>query len=149
MPASKPWGCPENMKGTMGKHQKFRALQPYIPYGQGGPLKPSALHIENFSIRPECLESHAIMAHIVFMRSHFRTQGKFTTDCDGLVRHEKWQEPAGTLSVALTAYNFVLHTCHATVPWHGESTTSTLSHSYRHLPQRVGACVLLGRHETD
>ncbi len=31
-------------------------------------------------------------------------QGKFTTDCDGSVRHEKWQEPAGTLLVALTAY---------------------------------------------
>ncbi len=31
-------------------------------------------------------------------------QGKFTTDCDGSVRHEKWQEPAGTLSMALTAY---------------------------------------------
>ncbi len=56
VPASKPWGHPENMKGTMGKHQKFRALQPYIPYGQGGPLKPSALRIENLSIRPECLE---------------------------------------------------------------------------------------------
>ena len=31
-------------------------------------------------------------------------QGKLTTDCDGSVEHEKWQEPAGTLSVALTAY---------------------------------------------
>ncbi len=31
-------------------------------------------------------------------------QGKLTTDCDGPVRHRKWQEPAGTLSMALTAY---------------------------------------------
>ncbi len=41
--------------------------------------------------------------------------------------------------------NFVLHTCHTTVPWHGESTTSTLSHSYRRPPQHVGVCVLLGK----
>ena len=34
-------------------------------------------------------------------------QGKLTTDCDGLVEHEKWQEPAGTLLMALTAYKFV------------------------------------------
>ncbi len=33
-------------------------------------------------------------------------QGKFTTDCDGSVRHRKWQEPAGTPLMALTAYNF-------------------------------------------
>ncbi len=36
-------------KGRWGKHQKFRALQPYIPTGQGGPLKPSALRVENIS----------------------------------------------------------------------------------------------------
>ncbi len=34
-------------------------------------------------------------------------QGKFATDCDGSVRHEKWQEPAGTLLMALTAYTFL------------------------------------------
>ncbi len=34
-------------------------------------------------------------------------QGKFTTDWDGSVRHEKWQEPAGTLSMALTAYTLI------------------------------------------
>ncbi len=28
MLARKPWGHPENMKGTMGVHQKFRALRP-------------------------------------------------------------------------------------------------------------------------
>ncbi len=109
VPASKPWGHPENTKGTMGKHQKFRALQPYIPTGQGRPLKPSALRVENFSTWPECYESHAIAAHIVFICSHFRTQGEFTTDCDGSVRHKKWQEPAGTLSMALTAYNNPVH----------------------------------------
>ncbi len=38
--ASKPWGRPENMKGTMGVHQKFRALRPTYQ-GWGGPLKPS------------------------------------------------------------------------------------------------------------
>ncbi len=43
-------------------------------------------------------KSHAIKAHIVFICSHFRTQGELTTDCDGLVEHEKWQEPAGTLN---------------------------------------------------
>ncbi len=32
-------------------------------------------------------------------------QGKLTTDCNGPVRHRKWQEPAGTLLMALTAYN--------------------------------------------
>ncbi len=48
------------------------------------------------------------MAHIIFICSHFRMQGKFTTDCDGSVRHEKWQEPAGTLSMALTAYTHVV-----------------------------------------
>ncbi len=105
VPASKPWGRPENTKGMMGKHQKFRALQPYTPTGQGGPLKPSALRVKNILTRPECYESHAITAHIIFICSHFRTQGKFTTDCNGSVRHEKWQEPAGTLSMALTAYN--------------------------------------------
>ncbi len=31
-------------------------------------------------------------------------QGKLTTDCNGSVKHGKWQEPVGTLSVALTAY---------------------------------------------
>ncbi len=45
------------------------------------------------------------MAHIVFICSHFRTQGTLTTDCDGSARHRKWQEPAGTLLMALTAYN--------------------------------------------
>ncbi len=44
------------------------------------------------------------MAYSVFICSHFRTQGKLATDCDGSVEHRKWQEPAGTLSVALTAY---------------------------------------------
>ena len=44
--------------------------------------------------------------------------------------------------------NFALYTCHATVPWHGGSTTSTLSHSYRHPPQYVGGYGLLGKHET-
>ncbi len=33
-------------------------------------------------------------------------QGKLTTDCDGSVEHEKWQEPAGTLLMALTAYKW-------------------------------------------
>ncbi len=45
------------------------------------------------------------MAHFVFICSHFQMQGKLTTDCDGSVKHGKWQEPVGTLSVALTAYN--------------------------------------------
>ncbi len=44
------------------------------------------------------------VAYFVFIRSHFWTQGKLTTNCDGSVKHGKWQEPAGTLSVALTAY---------------------------------------------
>ncbi len=38
-------------------------------------------------------------------------QGKLTTDCDGSVEHEKWQEPAGTLSMALTAYITNTTTC--------------------------------------
>ncbi len=32
-------------------------------------------------------------------------QGKLTTDCDGSVEHGKWQEPAGTLSMAHTMYS--------------------------------------------
>ncbi len=32
-------------------------------------------------------------------------QRELATDCDGSVKHEKWQEPAGTLSMALTAYS--------------------------------------------
>ncbi len=45
--------------------------------------------------------------------------------------------------------NFVPHTDHATIPWHKESTMSTLLHSYRHLPRRVRGGGLLGRHERD
>ncbi len=117
VPASKPWGCPENTKGTMGEHQKFRALQPYIPTRQGGPLKPSALRVENISTQPECYESHAIAAHIVFICSHFQMQGKFTANCDGSVRHEKWQEPAGNLLMALTAYSIkCFHSRHGCNP---------------------------------
>ncbi len=48
--------------------------------------------------------ANAFVAYFVFIRSHFRMQGKLTTDCDGSVKHGKWQEPAGTLSVVLTAY---------------------------------------------
>ncbi len=33
-------------------------------------------------------------------------QGKLTTDCDGSVEHKKWQEPVGTLLMALTAYTW-------------------------------------------
>ncbi len=45
------------------------------------------------------------VAHFVFICSHFRMQGKLATDCDGSVKHRKWQEPAGTLLMALTAYS--------------------------------------------
>ena len=45
--------------------------------------------------------------------------------------------------------NFIPHTNHTTIPWHGGSTTSTLSHSYKRLPWRVGGCGLLGRREKD
>ncbi len=69
-----------------------------IPYGQGGPLKPSVCGSRYVSTTARVLKSHAIEAYTVFICSHFRTQGKLTTDCDGSVRHRKWSEPARTLS---------------------------------------------------
>ncbi len=38
--ASKPWGRPENTKGTMGMNQKSRAQLPTF-HERGGPLEPS------------------------------------------------------------------------------------------------------------
>ena len=43
--------------------------------------------------------------------------------------------------------NFVLYTDHTTVPWHGENTTSTLSHSCRYPPLCVGGYGFLGKRE--
>ncbi len=103
MLARKPWGRPENTKGTMGMHQKFRAQQPTFLTDRADHWSLLFTGREHLG-HSQCASVNAFVAYFVFMRSHFRTQGKLTTDCDGSVKHGKWQEPAGTLSVALTAY---------------------------------------------
>ncbi len=46
VPACKPWGCPENTKGTMGKAPE---VQGPATNTLGRPLKPSASRVENVS----------------------------------------------------------------------------------------------------
>ncbi len=71
----------------------------------------------------QCASADAFVAYIVFIHSRFWMQGKLATDCDGLVEHGKWQEPEGTLSVALTAY-ILIETqeilCDVDIEMHGQ-----------------------------
>ncbi len=54
-------------------------------------------------------------------------QGKLTTDCDGSVEHGKWQEPAGTLSMALTAYKILMSVFPFEKQQDQENTIQTIS----------------------
>ncbi len=81
-------------------HQKFRALQPTLWADHWSLLFAGRERLGH----SQCASANAFVAYFIFIRPHFRTQGKLTTDCDGSVEHRKWQEPAGTLLMALTAY---------------------------------------------
>ncbi len=60
-------------------------------------------------------------------------QGKLATDCDGSVEHGKWQEPVGTLSVALAAYTFRVRTAR------NLSCSCAAIQLVQHIPPRAAA----------
>ncbi len=97
VPACKPWGRPENTKGTMGEAPEVQGPATLHSRRTGRTTEAFCSQVENISTTARVLESHAVEAHTVFIRSHFRMQGKLTTDCDGSARHRKWSESAGTL----------------------------------------------------
>ncbi len=97
---SKPWGHPENMKGTMGMHQKSGALLPRSAE-QSGPRRPSVR-------RPRCVSAtswvQCSVLYVLDLCSRFGTQETARNRLRWIGIHGKWQEWPGTLSTALTAY---------------------------------------------
>ncbi len=98
VPACKPWGCPENTKGTMGEAPEVQGPATLHSLWTGRTTEAFCMWVEIRLDHSQSAQSHAIEAHTIFICSHFRTQGRLATDCDGSVRHRKWSEPAGTLS---------------------------------------------------
>ncbi len=76
----------------------------HVPKGWSGPLEPSVCGPRCILATASVLVPNAFWQHTAFIRSHFQTQRKLATDCDGSVHTENGRNQREHFLAALTTY---------------------------------------------